>query len=717
MPVRACVVLDFWKPLSDSSLIDMSQDQLTYTRATTAALIGLSMQFVLVVLLAILGLYAESKAVLAAAFYSLPGLAIWVLLWLIYKQHQLERAETLEASKLAETDARSAALFEEAGSQLAQAKARLETLYTWGVRSVSALVAVYLVGVGGLLLYLNNKDLTDGTLQQAPISETLNVSLFALLLVVGWMGGFLVARYVAGMTRVDSWQALRGGASTLIGNVFLGVLPVLVATGLLFLGNSVGFVYLPLIIPAIMVLLGVEVVLGMVFGFYRPRKGNEFVRPAFDSRLLGWLTRPESIGKIFSETVNYQFGFEVSKSWFMRLLGKALLPLAGVCAAVVVGMTSLVLVEPHQKAVVTLNGAFVRIADPGLSFKAPWPFGKAVPHDVGRIHSIKLGSRAHIGDEHKMDGPILWTNQHVQEGATEQLLITAPPPGAGTTGDKDSVLGEMIGADVDVKFRIADLKAYSGIDHPKMGTSSPEVLLRTIAQHEVTRFFATNDTDQLLSSGRATAGTQLQFAIQEELDKYAVGLEIVFVSVSGVHPPQEVADDYHARINALQESQTAEAKALQEADIVLATVAGDRERAARFSELVQAYTDLSNSIKQYDEGSAERVALQEEADRQRIAIELLMIRSGGQVGQRMSQARATRWSQALSAEARDKRLTAELKAYELAPRYYPVSRYLDTLVAGLADRPKTVIGSDADVSNPEVVLDLPLGSAGGGFQP
>jgi regulator of protease activity HflC (stomatin/prohibitin superfamily) len=693
----------------------MSQDQLTYTRATTASLIGLSMQFVLALLLVILGLYAESKAVLAAAFYSLPGLSIWLLLWLIYKQHQLERAEALEASKLAESDARSAALFDEAGSQLAQAKSRLGNLYKWGVRFVSGLTALWFIGVGVLLLYLNNNAFQQGTLQESPISETVNTSLFTLLLVVGWMGGFLVARYVAGMTRVDSWQALRGGASTLIGNVFLGVLPIIAACVLLFFGNDLGFVYLALIIPAVMVLLGIEVMLGMVLGFYRPRKGDAFVRPAFDSRVLGWLTRPESIGKIFSETLNYQFGFEVSKSWFMRLLGKALLPLAGVCLIVVIGMTSLVIVQPHQQAVVTTNGAFVRIAEPGLSFKAPWPFGKAEKHDVNRIHSIRLGSRAHIDDEHKVDGPILWTNQHVEEGSTEELLITAPPPGAGTTGSKDTVLGEMIGADIDVKYRIKDLEVYAGIKDPTAGTSDPITLLQTLAQHEVTRYFATNDTDALLSSGRANAGTDLQKAIQDEIDKYELGLEVVFVSVSGVHPPQEVADDYHARINALQESQTAEAKALQEADIILATVAGDRERAARLSEMVRAYTELDTQIKQLDKDAAQRKELEETAQRQRVAIELLMIESGGAVGQRMAEARAARWSQALGAEARDKRLTAELKAYENAPRYYPVSRYLDALVTGLENRPKTVIGSDADVSDPEVVLDLPLGGASGGI--
>ena len=64
----------------------------------------------------------------------------------------------------------------------------------------------------------------------------------------------------------------------------------------------------------------------------------------------------------------------------------------------------------------------------------------------------------------------------------------------------------------------------------------------------------------------------------------------------------------------------------------------------------------------------------------------------------------------------DLRLRKQLKAYENAPRYYPVSRYLDALVAGMENRPKTVVGSDADVSDPDVVLDLPLGGSSGGIK-
>ncbi len=696
----------------------MSQDQQTYNRATTASLIGFATQLLLTLLLGILGVYAGSKAVIAGAFYLIPGLWVWVLLWVVYKQHRLEREETLEAARLADADARSAALFEEAGAQLAQAKRRLDNLYKWAMPVVSLVTAVYLLGVGGLLLYLNSGALQDGSLEAAPIAEGINTSLIALLLVIGWLGGFLVARYVSGMTQVNAWQALRGGASTLIGNVFLGILPLAAATGLLFFNNQSGFVYLALALPVVMLLLGVEIVLGLVLGFYRPRKADVFYRPAFDSRVLGWLTRPESIGKIFSETINYQFGFEVSKSWFMRLLGKALLPLAFVCIAMIIAMSSVVIVEPHQQAVVTQNGAFVRIAEPGMSFKAPWPFGKAEKYDINRVLSIRLGSQAHLEKDQRIDGPILWTNRHVAEGSEEKLMITAQPEGAGTTGDKkDSGLGEMIGADIDIMYRIKDLRAYAGVDHSYAGSADPEELLRTIAQNAVTRYFASRDNDSLLVKGRAEGGGVLQERIQEGLDAYKVGIEVVFVAVSGVHPPQdeEVTAAYHARINALQEAQTEKEKAEQEADTIYAAAAGNRERAKRLGEMIEAYYAVDRRLQELD-GSADdgtRVQLEQDKRRQYIAIELLMIESGGQVGQLLAEARSKRWSRSLEAEARAIRLEAELQAFDSAPRYFPVSRYLDALVTAMADRPKTILGPGIDAPDPEVVVDYPLGGVPG----
>lgn len=693
----------------------MSQDQQTYTRASTASLIGLATQLLLTVLVAMLGFYTGSKAMLAGAMYLFPGLWIWVLIWVLYKQHRMERDEALEAAQLADSDARSAALFDEAGAQLAQAKRRLENIYKWAMPIVSLLTAIYLIGVGSLLLYLNNNALEEGSLAATPINEGINVSLVALLLVIAGLAGFLVARYVAGMTRVNEWQALRGGASTMIGHVFLGLLPLLITAVLLLLGNNAGFIYLAIALPIVMLLLGLEIVLGLVLGFYRPRKPGEFVRPAFDSRVLGWLTRPESMGKIFSETINYQFGFEVSKSWFMQLLSKALLPLSAVCIVVVIGMTTIVIVEPHQQAVVTQNGAFVRIAEPGISFKTPWPFGQAEKYDVHRVHSIRLGSRSHLDDEHKMDGPIFWTNPHVEDGAKEELLVTAPPVGAGEGSEQGSVLGEMIGADIDIKYRITDLRQYAGVEDSEYGSTDPETLLTTISQREVTRYFATHDAETLMSAGRANAGDELRDAIQNELNRYKTGLEVVFVSVSGVHPPQDVAEDYHKRINALQEQQTAVESAKQQADVILASAAGSPEQAQRLDEMISSYYALREAMRELDpQADAQRYAeLEKQVDRQFAAIELTMIDSGGKVGQALAQARAARWSQSLDAQARALQLESQQQAFKNAPRYYLVSQYLDVLVASMADRPKTIIGPALGDDQPNVVLDLPLDAVPG----
>ena len=92
---------------------------------------------------------------------------------------------------------------------------------------------------------------------------------------------------------------------------------------------------LSVVYPAIMFLVGLEILVTFMLGAYRPRKKGEVGRPAFDSRVLGMLTSPKSLGSIISETVNYQFGFEITSSWFYKDLSKLLMPLVLLGVAVV----------------------------------------------------------------------------------------------------------------------------------------------------------------------------------------------------------------------------------------------------------------------------------------------------------------------------------------------------------------------------------------------
>ena len=161
-----------------------------------------------------------------------------------YNQHRLERVESLESQQLASDDARAADLFNEAGQGLASARKRLESFYKWGLNTVSITVAIFLIATGLALFFKawRQIDLTedgrnyDRLLAASIENGATNPWLVAGFCVVMAFLGFLVARYVAGMTRVPAWQALRGGAGYLIGNV-----AVILLSGLAVLGLPFGY--------------------------------------------------------------------------------------------------------------------------------------------------------------------------------------------------------------------------------------------------------------------------------------------------------------------------------------------------------------------------------------------------------------------------------------------------------------------------------------------
>ena len=128
----------------------MAHDQQTYRRATTAAIVGLVVQVVLSIAIALIGLWAKSPALEAATWYFVGGIPIWIVLCLLYNQARIERVEALEAEQIIHQDQQAAAIFEEQADDLDLARRRLQKLQTWGLNIVSLLVAIYLLVLGGL---------------------------------------------------------------------------------------------------------------------------------------------------------------------------------------------------------------------------------------------------------------------------------------------------------------------------------------------------------------------------------------------------------------------------------------------------------------------------------------------------------------------------------------------------------------------------------------
>lgn len=682
----------------------MSQDQHVFHRATTAALIGLGTQFAILLATVILALYSGSRAISAAMWYMLGGLPIWTILWILYNQHRLERLEAMDAEELARTDARSAAIFADGRTEFADARRKLERIYKIGLNVVAILTALYLLLLGGGYLYSAIKSIQEisaGTTAPAVMNPMTNLTILLSVFAGMCFIIFLIARYIAGMTVVPEWTALRSGASYLMGNLLALIL--LTGSVIWFMAgrNDSGFRWLEVIIPSMMILLGIEMILSLVFGMYRPRKPGEFVRPAFDSRVLGLLTRPESIGKIISETVNYQFGFEISTSWFYQLLSRAMAPLILVCILLVLLMTSVVIVAPEQEAVVMRFGKIVGgdtddqsgVLGPGLHFKLPWPIESVEKVDRYRVHQVVVGSRME-GEGELDDTPILWASDHDADMPgmsedSEKFLVTAPTSTDASSEASGAAAGELIGADIVVKYQISNALKYVS------EANDPDAMLEAISAQKINEYFATKDIDTLLASGREAAGDDLRQAMNDAVSEANIGLEVVFVSISGIHPPQkeQVAESFHQQITALQERETTIQSAMRERVETLSRVAGSPEMAERINTALQEL----NALKQQRESKAEnapqseRDALAELITQKEIAIEQILDETGGEAAQKVLVARADRWDKVLNEKGAAARFLARLEAYRVAPRVYTARAVREVEIEARAGQIKQVI--------------------------
>ncbi len=696
----------------------MSHDQETYRRACNAVLIGLATQLVLAILTALTGLYAGASGINALFWYYLGGLPIWVILWLVYNQHRLERVEALETEQLAAEDAKTTAFFEEAGQQLQIAQKRLDRLYKYGINFVSLAVSLYLLALGFGMLYkaVGSYRLAQdieasgffadmGTMIGAGGGFTgPSVGAVAIVAVIIAFPAFLISRYIAGMTKIQEWRELRGGASYLMGNFVVTFLLVIIAT-LQALNVAELFPILAVAVPAVMVLLGAEMLLSVIFGFYQPRRPGQWPRPAFDSNILGWLTHYESLGKIVGEAINYQFGFEVSDSWFYRLLARAVTPLIVIGLLILFGLSSAVLVAPHQRAVITTWGSLAKnpadsVVGPGLHWKLPWPLGKAYKYDASRIHEINVGSSA---ESFNRDVAILWTTQHT--GENEQYMVTAPSQstqGADTEADQDvatAVAGELAGGLGIIKYRIAD----GGLLDYTLSCDEPVKLLESLAERRFNAYFATHDIDGLLTTARVKAGHILREQIQADADAVKLGVQVVYVGVDAVHPPREgdVAKKFHEQIDARQEKQTLIQEAQRVAVGELAEIAGSQDKALMIDAAIQEVVTLQQSLEAmrlgegYNQAEADKLADQILVKKNEI--EQLLDHAGGAAAKLIYEARAYRWEFALNERARAMRTMSRFDAYQQAPKYYMAREYLNTLAEGLADRRKFILVGEQEL--------------------
>ena len=664
----------------------MNREELTYSKATTAALAGLAVQILLCVTCGLIGAWSQSPAIQAATWHIAGGIPIWIILAIIYQQHRVERTESLAAEKLATQDATTAAIFGETSDELQLARNRLDRLYAYGLPVVSFGVALYLIGAGIALVYRTAALGTD-TIALSLSKECNPVGLMFATAGVAFVA-FIAARWISGYTRVREWQLLRGGASYLMSTFLVAALLFAGAAAVAIVQETSFFAWLARLVPWMMILVGGEILLTALLAAYRPKRPGEIPRPAFDSRFLGLLTAPESLGQVVGELINYQFGVEVSRSWFYQMLGRAVTPLTLFAAAVLLALSTLVIVGPDEQAIVLRFGSLARgPVGPGIHVKAPWPVETAEIYPTGKVLQLTISSDKLGRFEKKREG-LLWTGGDDDAAKMGlEFFLCAPEAAAGGGGSLSLVV-----ADVIVQYRIGDLVKFLE------GSTSARESIELVTQQEAGNYFASEPLDRLLSKGRTEGGPELQKRIQARIDALGLGFEIVDVAITTLQPPPgKVAREFHRQIGAQQERETLVQRANKDAIVTLAKVAGSVDRSRRINDSIVRLDDDRSAAAEAAATIGARDILPltaQQLAKQELGIEELLGEARGEAAEIIHKARSYRWAKTVGERSALERFAGQLLAYQAAPAYFRTKHYLEVLATSLVDRRKVVIAGD-----------------------
>lgn len=568
----------------------------SFARSRSIALAGLLLQVACVGLLMVLGSVLRSMATLQLSWFVLGGVPIWFLALLVFRQAELADLERMDLDELrrqkAATGGGEAMFDQEGGGGLGYlvAETRLSWMHKWLVPVFGLVTGLYLLFMGGWQWYFQQA-VIEG---QYPELRREHLPLALIGVGVAMLLLFLLSRFASGLGRVPQWQLLRACGSFTLGNVFAALALIICLGAQLYTGYSRAEMILASVVPAVMILVGIETSLNLLLDVYRPRTPGVEPRAAFDSRLLGLFAEPGGIYASIAEAVNYQFGFQVSQTWFYQLLQRAVLPLVWSGAAALWLLTCLVVVEPHQRAIIVSWGKQVNPESPlapGIYFKLPYPFATVDVLNTEKLEQMALGRKSdsdeELADEMKVRNigheVVQWTDE--KHGGFDEFNFVVSPSGVvvQSSGDGDTARStpvHILRMTVAVQYRIRPEK----LGKFTQVVDDPRRLLRNVAWQELVRYNASNDTLSLLGEKRRTAGETIRKRIIHRLNAMlpkedALGLEVAYVGFQDVHPERSVATAFREVISAEQEKLTAIRGALTEESTQLSKVAGDREKA------------------------------------------------------------------------------------------------------------------------------------------
>lgn len=190
----------------------------------------------------------------------------------------------------------------------------------------------------------------------------------------------------------------------------------------------------------------------------------------------------------------------------------------------------LVTIEPYEQGVVLRFGKFHRFVEPGVSLRLPYPIENVLKPDVTSVRKIEVGYRSLPG------GTNTSTSRFQKVIPDESLMLT---------GDEN-----IVDIKFEIQWKIKHAKNYLfNIPQPAEKTVKEvgeSIMREIIGQMSINDVLAGEiiDVNSSALANRGVIQQKAQNQLQNVLENYGAGIEIIRVQMLLAYPPQPVMDAF-----------------------------------------------------------------------------------------------------------------------------------------------------------------------------
>lgn len=199
-------------------------------------------------------------------------------------------------------------------------------------------------------------------------------------------------------------------------------------------------------------------------------------------------------------------------------------------------------VNPDELGVVLRFGAFERITNPGLNYHLPYPIENVLIPSVTSINKVEIGKSV------RADNPRVRASGRLFKAKNNRTL-----------GDNLMLAGDrnIVDVDFEVQWKINATRPQDFL----FNTRDPEASVRSVAKSAMREVIAGNKLEDILTTAQSEIAERTKSLMQQMLNNYGAGIEVIAVNLSRPDVPSDVIDEFQDVKRAEQDKETKETKA------------------------------------------------------------------------------------------------------------------------------------------------------------